>query len=226
SRELLRFVAGITASVAENIVAHRDEQGAFSTRRELMDVHRFGPKTFEQAAGFLRIRGGVNPLDNTGVHPESYPVVERMASDLGVPPGALIGDADRIEMLDPRRYATDTVGMPTLRDIVDELKKPGRDPREEFRYARFREDVTTMSDLREGMRLEGVITNVTNFGAFVDVGVKRDGLVHVSQLADRFVKAPTDVVKVGQIVSVRVTDIDEKLGRISLSMRPQNHSHA
>jgi uncharacterized protein len=219
SRELLRFVAGITPGVAENIVARRDERGAFSTRQDLMDVPRFGPKTFEQAAGFLRIRGGDNPLDNTGVHPESYPIVERMARDLDAVPEEIVGAPERLERLDLQRYATDSRGLPTLRDIVAELEKPGRDPREAFRYARFREDVTKVSDLAEGMLLEGVVTNVTNFGAFVDMGVKRDGLVHISQLADRFVKDPTQVVKVGQVVTVRVAKIDEKLNRISLSMR-------
>ncbi len=219
SKELLRFVAGITPTVAENIVAHRNERGAFSTRQDLLDVSRFGPKTFEQAAGFLRIRGGDNPLDNTGVHPESYPVVKRMARDLGVAPEEIVGVPERLKGLDLRRYTTESTGLPTLRDIVAELEKPGRDPREAFAYARFREDVTKVSDLEEGMVLEGVVTNVTNFGAFVDVGVKRDGLVHVSQLADRFVKDPTTVVKVGQVVKVRVANIDEKLNRISLSMR-------
>ena len=219
SRELLRFVAGITPGVAENIVARRDERGAFSTRQDLMDVPRFGPKTFEQAAGFLRIRGGDNPLDNTGVHPESYPIVERMARDLDAVPEEIVGAPERLKRLDLQRYATDSRGLPTLRDIVAELEKPGRDPREAFRYAQFREDVTKVSDLEEGMVLEGVVTNVTNFGAFVDMGVKRDGLVHISQLADRFVKDPTQVVKVGQVVTVRVAKIDEKLNRISLSMR-------
>jgi uncharacterized protein len=219
SRELLRFVAGITPAVAENIVAHRDDRGAFSTRQDLMDVPRFGPKTFEQAAGFLRIRGGDNPLDNTGVHPESYPIVERMARDLDAAPEEIVGAPERLTRLELQRYATDSRGLPTLRDIVAELEKPGRDPREAFRYAQFREDVTKVSDLAEGMVLEGVVTNVTNFGAFVDVGVKRDGLVHVSQLTDRFVKDPTKIVKVGQVVTVRVAKIDEMLNRISLSMR-------
>lgn len=219
SKELLRFVAGITPSVAENMVAHRNERGAFATRREVMDVRGFGPKTFEQAAGFLRIRGGDHPLDNTGVHPESYPVVERMARDLDVALEEMTGVPERLQRLDLQRYTGEDVGLPTLRDIVAELEKPGRDPREAFQYARFREDVTTISDLDEEMVLEGVVTNVTNFGAFVDIGVKRDGLVHISQLADRFVKDPTDVVKVGQVVRVRVTDVDEKLNRISLSMR-------
>lgn len=219
SKELLGFVAGITSSTAENIVGHRNDHGTFSTRKDLLDVSRFGPKTFEQAAGFLRIRGGDNPLDNTGVHPESYPIVERMSNDLGVATEDIIGASDRVERLDLRKYTTDGIGLPTLRDIVAELEKPGRDPREAFRYARFRADVTKVSDLEEDMVLEGVVTNVTNFGAFVDLGVKRDGLVHISQLADRFVKDPTNVVKVGEVVTVRVTKIDEKLNRIGLSMR-------
>ena len=219
SKELLRFVAGITPSIAENIVAHRNKQGAFSTRRDLLSVSRFGPKTFEQAAGFLRIRGGANPLDNTGVHPESYPVVERMARELDVAREDMTRLAERLKTLDLQRYVTEGTGLPTLRDIIAELEKPGRDPRAAFRYARFREGVSKVSDLEEGMVLEGVVTNVTNFGAFVDVGVKRDGLVHISQLADRFVNDPTTVVKVGQVVTVRVASIDEKLNRIGLSMR-------
>ena len=219
SQKLLRFVAGITAPVAENIVAHRDERGAFSRRQDLLGVSRFGPKTFEQAAGFLRIRGGDNPLDNTGVHPESYPIVEQMATDLGVAVEEIMRVPESVRGLDLRRYVTAGTGLPTLQDIVAELEKPGRDPREAFRYASFRDDVSKISDLKKGMVLEGVVTNVTNFGAFVDVGIKRDGLVHVSQLADRFVKDPTEVVKVGQVVTVRVTDVDEKLSRISLSMR-------
>jgi uncharacterized protein len=219
SRELLGFVAGITASVAENIVAHRNDRGAFARRKDLLDVSRFGPKTFEQAAGFLRIRGGDNPLDQTGVHPESYPVVERMARDLGVAPEDITGVPERLKRLDLKRYTTGGTGLPTLQDIVSELEKPGRDPREAFRYAHFRKDVTNVSDLEEGMVLEGVVTNVTDFGAFVDLGVKRDGLVHISQLADRFVRDPSEVVKVAQVVTVRVTNIDEKLNRIGLSMR-------
>ncbi len=221
SPALLWFVAGISPALATNIVAHRDAQGAFADRRALLKVPRFGPKAFEQAAGFLRIRQGRNPLDNTAVHPESYAIVQRMARDLGVPLAAMTTNADRLSALDLKRYVTDAAGLPTLRDIVAELKKPGRDPRAEFRYATFREDVRKIADLTEGMVLEGVVTNVTNFGAFVDIGVHRDGLVHVSQLADRYVRDPHEVVKVGQVVTVRVMDIDAVRNRIGLSMRAE-----
>jgi len=219
SAALLGYVAGITPSVAKNLVAYRDAQGAFQARDELLAVPRFGAKTFEQAAGFLRIREGRNPLDNTAVHPESYPLVERMAKDLRLPPGALSDHPDRLQTLDLERYRTDAIGLPTLRDIVEELKKPGRDPRAAFQYATFRNDVQAITDLSEGMVLDGVVTNVTNFGAFVDVGVHRDGLVHVSQLADRYVRDPHEVVKVGQVVTVRVTEVDTRRNRIGLSMR-------
>ncbi len=221
SPSLLRAVAGIPPAVAKNIVAYRDAHGAFADRRVLLKVPRFGPKAFEQAAGFLRIRQGRNPLDNTAVHPEAYPLVKRMAADLGLSPAAITQHPDRLQGLDLKRYLSDTVGLPTLRDIVDELKKPGRDPREQFRYATFREDVQTIKDLAEGMTLEGVVTNVTNFGAFVDIGVHRDGLVHVSQLADRYVRDPHEIVKVGQVVTVRVMEVDAGRSRISLSMRAE-----
>ena len=221
SPALLCFVAGISPTLATNIVAHRDAQGAFADRRALLKVPRFGPKAFEQVAGFLRIRQGRNPLDNTAVHPESYAIVQRMARDLGVPLAAMTTNADRLSALDLKRYVTDAAGLPTLRDIVAELQKPGRDPRAEFRYATFREDVRKIADLTEGMVLEGVVTNVTNFGAFVDIGVHRDGLVHVSQLADRYVRDPHEVVKVGQVVTVRVMDVDAGRSRIGLSMRAE-----
>ncbi len=221
SSSLLRFVAGIPPALAKNIVAHRDVHGAFADRRALLKVSRFGPKAFEQAAGFLRIRQGRNPLDNTAVHPESYHLVQRMAGDLGLPLQAMPRNPDRLQVLDLKHYQSDTVGLPTLRDILAELKKPGRDPREQFRYATFREDVQTINDLTEGMTLEGVVTNVTNFGAFVDIGVHRDGLVHVSQLADRYVRDPHEVVKVGLVVTVRVIEVDTDRGRISLSMRAE-----
>jgi protein Tex len=219
SRELLGYVAGITQTVARNIVAHRDANGAFRSRADLMDVQKFGPKTFEQAAGFLRIRGGVNPLDATAVHPERYELVKRIAGDLGVRPEEMTRVPERLRSLDLRRYVANGVGEPTLRDIVAELEKPGRDPRAEFRYATFSADVTELRDLRPGLELEGVVTNVANFGAFVDVGVHQDGLVHISQLADRFVDDPKKVVKVGQVVRVRVLEVNEELKRISLSMK-------
>ena len=219
SRELLTHVAGLSSSVARNIVAYRNENGAFRSRGDLLKVPQFGPKTFEQAAGFLRIRDGANPLDNTAVHPESYFIVERIAADLDVPLERVTEDPAGLRALDLKRYVTGEVGEPTLRDIVAELEKPGRDPRAEFRYARFDEGVKEIKDLVVGMELEGVVTNVVNFGAFVDIGVHQDGLVHVSQLADRFVDDPKKVVKVGQIVKVRVLEVNEGLKRISLSMK-------
>jgi protein Tex len=219
SKELLTFVSGITSSVANNIVAYRNQHGAFKNRRELKKVAKLGPKAFEQAAGFLRIRGSDNPLDNTAVHPESYPVVQAIASDLGVPLTQITQIGEKLKKTDLKKYVTDTVGEPTLRDILNELEKPGRDPRAEFKYATFKEGIKEISDLKEGMELEGIVTNVANFGAFVDIGVHQDGLVHISQLADRFVDDPKKIVKVGQVVKVRVLEVNEKLKRISLSMK-------
>ncbi len=219
SKELLTFVSGITPTIANNIVAYRNQQGAFKNRRELLKVPKLGPKAFEQAAGFLRIRGGNNPLDNTAVHPESYPVVEAIAADLNVPLTQITQIAENLKKINLRKYVTDTVGEPTLRDILDELEKPGRDPRAEFKYATFKEEIKEISHLKVGMELEGVVTNVANFGAFVDIGVHQDGLVHISQLADRYIDDPQKVVKVGQVVKVRVLEINEKLKRISLSMK-------
>jgi uncharacterized protein len=226
SKELLTFVSGISATVANNIVAYRNENGAFRDRKSLLKVAKLGPKTFEQAAGFLRIRDGKNPLDNTAVHPESYGVVNAIAQDLGVELQQVTQVADRLRAADLKRYVTDTIGEPTLRDILQELEKPGRDPRSEFHYATFSESITEISDLRPGMELEGVVTNVANFGAFVDVGVHQDGLVHISQLADRFVSDPTQIVKVGQVVKVRVLEVNEALKRISLSMRSPDGSRS
>jgi uncharacterized protein len=219
SKELLTSVSGITATVANNIVAYRNQNGAFKNRRQLLKVPKLGPKAFEQAAGFLRIRGGDNPLDNTAVHPESYSVVEAIASDLNVPLNQVTQIAEKLKKTNLKKYVTDSVGEPTLRDILSELEKPGRDPRAEFKYATFREGIKEISDLKLGMELEGMITNVANFGAFVDIGVHQDGLVHISQLADRFVDDPKKVVKVGQVVKVQVLEINEKLKRISLSMK-------
>ena len=216
---LLRYVAGISERVAQKVVAHRDEKGRFKSRAQLLDVSGFGPKTFEQSAGFLRIRGGENPLDVTAVHPESYPVVEKIAASLGVSIKDLIGKPDLIEKVKLEGFQTETVGMYTLGDIREELRKPGRDPREQFVAPHWREDVRQISDLTPGMTLEGVVTNVTRFGAFVDIGVHQDGLVHVSQLANRFVKEASDVVKVGQIVKVQVISADAKAKRIALSMK-------
>jgi uncharacterized protein len=183
-----------------------------------LKVSGLGPKTFEQAAGFLRIRNGAHPLDSSAVHPERYTVVEKMAEDLGVPVASLVGNPELVTRIDPSRYAND-VGSLTLKDILDELNKPGRDPRASFEPPKFREDVRTLEDVKSGMELEGVVTNVTAFGAFVDIGVHQDGLVHISELADRFVKTPSDVVKVGDKLKVRVLDVDLARKRISLSAR-------
>ncbi|HEY9811020.1 MAG TPA: Tex family protein [Halomicronema sp.] len=221
SKELLTFVSGLTPAVAKNIVAYRNENGAFKNRRQLLKVPKLGPKAFEQAAGFLRIRGGQNPLDNTAVHPESYGVVEKIVADLKVPVDNISEIAGKIKSIDLKKYVTETVGLPTLKDIISELEKPGRDPRAEFKYATFKEGIKEVKDLQVGMELEGIITNVANFGAFVDIGVHQDGLVHISQLADRFVSDPNTVVKVGQVVKVRVLEVNEKLKRISLTMRTQ-----
>ena len=219
SKELLTFVSGMTPTVAKNIVTYRNEHGAFKNRRNLLKVPKLGPKAFEQAAGFLRIRNGNNPLDNTAVHPESYSVVEAIAKDLAVPLEQIPKAADKLKSIDLKKYVTDTVGLPTLRDIISELEKPGRDPRAEFKYATFKEGVKEIKDLQIGMELEGIVTNVANFGAFVDIGVHQDGLVHISQLADRFVDDPKKIVKVGQVVKVRVLEVNEQLKRISLSMK-------
>jgi uncharacterized protein len=223
STELLTYVSGISATLANNIVQYRNENGAFRDRKALKKVPKLGPKAFEQAAGFLRIRGGDNPLDNTAVHPERYSIVAQILKDLQVNPKQLGTTSDLqavpLDQVNLQRYISDEVGEPTLRDILEELEKPGRDPRSQFVTAQFRDDIQTMADLQPGMSLEGVVTNVANFGAFVDIGVHQDGLVHISQLADRFVKDPKDIVKVGQVVTVRVMEVDEKLKRISLSMR-------
>jgi uncharacterized protein len=219
SKELLTFVSGMTPTIAKNIVTYRNEHGAFKNRRNLLKVPKLGPKAFEQAAGFLRIRSGDNPLDNTAVHPESYFVVEAIAKDLAMPLEQIPKAAQQLKSIDLKKYVTDTVGLPTLRDIISELEKPGRDPRAEFKYATFKEGVKEIKDLTVGMELEGIVTNVANFGAFVDIGVHQDGLVHISQLADRFIDDPKKVVKVGQVVKVRVMEVNEKLKRISLSMR-------
>jgi uncharacterized protein len=221
SAQLLGYIAGIGPALAKKIVVHRDTNGAFRSRAQLLDVPGLGPKTFEQAAGFLRIQGGDQPLDASAVHPERYALVEKMASDLGVALPELIGNQELVDKIDLARYVTGDVGEPTLRDIAGELAKPGRDPRAEFAPPKFRDDVTTMEDLKPGMVLEGVVTNVTAFGAFVDIGVHNDGLVHVSQLSEKFVKDPSEVVKVGQKLTVRVLEIDQQRKRIALSARKQ-----
>jgi protein Tex len=219
SAPLLARVAGIGPSLAKKIVAHRDEHGPFKSRKALLDVAGVGPRTFEQAAGFLRVRGGEHPLDASAVHPERYGLVERIANDLGVPVSALLGDAAARKRVDVERYLKDDVGTFTMNDILSELERPGRDPRAAFEPPSFRDDVRTMEDLKPGMELEGVVTNVTAFGAFVDVGVHQDGLVHVSQLADRFVKDPSEVAKVGDKIKVRVLEVDLQRKRISLTAK-------
>ena len=219
SKQLLTFVSGITPTIANNIVSYRDKNGIFNNRKELLKVSKLRPKAYEQAAGFLRIRGGKNPLDNTAVHPESYTVVETIIKQLGVSLSDINNISSRLKSLDLNTFVTDTIGLPTLEDVIAELEKPGRDPREEFKYATFKEGVTEISDLSEGMILEGVITNVVKFGAFIDIGVHQDGLIHISQLANYFVNDTNEVVKVGEVVKVKVLEIDEKLKRVSLSMK-------
>ena len=219
SAALLAYVSGIGPTLAENIVATRDARGGFPSRRALLEVPRLGAKAFEQAAGFLRVRGAVHPLDASAVHPERYALVERIAADLGVPLSALIANEATLASIDLAKYVSDEVGLPTLQDIVAELRRPGRDPRAAFEAPAFREDVTEPKDLREGMQLEGVVTNIVAFGAFVDVGVHQDGLVHVSQLADRYVSDPNQVVTVGQRVKVRVLGVDLQRNRIALTMK-------
>ena len=221
SVQLLTYVSGLGPQLAKNIVAHRDTNGAFTRRDDLKQVKRLGPKAFEQCAGFLRIKDGDNPLDASAVHPESYLVVQAMAEDLGCSVSDLINDEALRKKIDLSRYVSDTVGLPTLTDILAELAKPGRDPREPFEQFSFDAHVSTIQDLKPGMRLPGIVTNVTNFGAFVDVGVHQDGLVHISELCDRFVKTPSDVVSVQQKVKVVVLDVDLPRRRIALSMRSQ-----
>ena len=216
---LLARVSGLNQGLAQNIIEYRDEHGAFRNRKDLLKVRRLGDKAYEQAAGFLRIMNGDNPLDSSSVHPESYPLVDRIIEDSGKGIADLIGDKAYLKVLDPARFTDEHFGLPTVTDILKELEKPGRDPRPEFKMAQFKEGVENLKDLKPGMTLEGVVTNVTNFGAFVDVGVHQDGLVHISQLADRFVKDPREVVKAGDLVKVRVIEADLERKRIALSMR-------
>ncbi|KJZ07765.1 MULTISPECIES: Tex family protein [Halomonas] len=219
SSALLSRVAGLNPGLAENIVTQRNAKGAFRDRRDLLEVSRLGPKTFEQCAGFLRIMNGANPLDASAVHPEAYPLVERIAERSGRELSGLIGDSATLKALKPSEFADERFGVPTVSDIIAELDKPGRDPRPEFRAAQFREGVETLKDLEPGMVLEGTVTNVTHFGAFVDIGVHQDGLVHISALSDRFVEDPRTVVKAGDIVKVKVMNVDLQRSRIGLSMR-------
>jgi uncharacterized protein len=215
----LTYVSGLGPQLAENIVAYRDENGPFTSRRQLKNVPRMGPKAFQQCAGFLRIRGTDDPLDASAVHPERYKVVDKMAQSLSTTVGELMRDSSKVSELKLAEFVTQDIGLPTLTDIVKELVKPGRDPRDPFETFSFSDDVSKITDLIPGMRLPGIVTNVTNFGAFVDVGVHQDGLVHISQLADKFVRNPNDVVKFQQKVSVTVLAIDLARKRISLSMK-------
>jgi uncharacterized protein len=219
SAALLSYVAGVGPSLAKKIVKHRDSNGPFSSRSGVLEVSGLGPRAFEQCAGFLRIQGSSHPLDASAVHPERYALVERMAADLGVSVAELVGQKDKVRAIKLEKYITEDVGRPTLEDILVELEKPGRDPRASFEPPKFRDDVTTLEDLKEGMILEGVVTNVTAFGAFVDVGVHQDGLVHVSRLSDRFVRDPAEVAKVGDKLKVKVLEVDLARKRISLSAR-------
>ena len=219
SQHLLQYVSGLGPALAKNIVDYRRENGAFESRAQLKKVPRLGPSAFEQCAGFLRIPDAKNPLDNSAVHPESYKIVEQMAKDQGCTVIDLIKDKEKREAVDLKKYVAGDVGLPTLTDIMKELEKPGRDPREQIEEFEFAKGIETVDDLVEGMELPGIVTNITNFGAFVDIGVHQDGLVHISQLADRYVKDPNQVVKLHQHVRVRVLEVDRRRGRISLSMK-------
>jgi uncharacterized protein len=219
SKHLLGYVSGLNSRTASSIVEHRDKNGPFSSRQELLKVAGLGPKAYEQAAGFLRIRDGLNPLDASSVHPERYPLVDTMAKDLGCAIPDLLRDNALRAKIDPKKYVTGEVGLPTLTDILQELAKPGRDPRQKFEVFQFAEGVEKMEQLEPGMKLPGIVTNVTAFGAFVDIGVHQDGLVHISQLSDQFVKNPSDIVKVGQRVQVTVQEVDLPRKRIALSMK-------
>jgi uncharacterized protein len=219
SPQLLARISGLSSSLAANIVKHRDAYGAFPNRDALKSVSRLGERAFEQAAGFLRITGGDNPLDASGVHPEAYPVVKKMLADIKLDLREVIGRREKVANLQPERYVDERFGLPTVQDILKELEKPGRDPRPEFKTASFRDGIEKIGDLEPGMTLEGVVTNVANFGAFVDIGVHQDGLVHISALSEKFVKDPHEVVKAGDLVRVKVLEVDVKRQRIALTMR-------
>ena len=221
SPELLCQVAGLNKTIAANLVGYRTENGLFKERKEILKVPRLGPKAFEQAAGFLRIQNGKNPLDKSGIHPESYPLVTAMAKDLSITVPDLLQNQEQVDKIDLKNYLSSDTGMPTLLDITRELLKPGRDPREQFKAFAFDPGVHDIKDLIPGMKLPGIVTNVTAFGAFIDIGVHQDGLIHISQLADRFVKNPGDIVKTRQQVQVTVLSVDIKRKRISLSMKQQ-----
>lgn len=223
SKHLLTYVSGLGPTLAQNIVDYRTENGPFESRRQLLKVPRMGAKAYEQCAGFLRIPQAKNPLDNSAVHPESYPIVEQMAKDLNCTVADLIKDKELRSKIDLKKYVTDTIGLPTLTDILQELDKPGRDPRQKIQVFEFDKNVRTLDDLQEGMELPGIVTNITNFGCFVDIGIKENGLVHVSQLADRFVSNPADVVRIHQHVRVKVMNIDYERKRIQLTMKGLNN---
>jgi uncharacterized protein len=232
SPALLSHVSGLNRTLAHNIVAHRDQNGAFAQRDELLKVERLGPKAYEQAAGFLRIVNGTNPLDASAVHPEAYPVVNAIVNTSACAVNDLIGNTELLKKLDPQNYTDEHFGLPTVTDILKELEKPGRDPRPEFKTAAFKEGVESLSDLKPGMILEGVVSNVANFGAFVDVGVHQDGLVHISAMTNKFISDPREVVKAGDIVKVKVLEVDVARKRVSFTMKlddtpaPQNHRPA
>ena len=219
SKELLSYVAGISGSLAENIVNYRNENGLFSSRKQFLKVNKLGPKAFEQCAGFMRIRNSANLLDNSAVHPESYYIVDAIAESLQKKPSEIIGSEELVEALDPQAFVSEKAGLPTITDILEELKKPGRDPRKQFVTATFDDSINEIEDLESGMVLEGTVTNVANFGAFVDIGVHQDGLVHISEIANKFVKDIKGHVSVGDIVKVKVLDIDVEMKRISLSIK-------
>ena len=219
SAPLLARVAGMTKTLAQNIVEYRDENGRFESRSELKKVPRLGPKAFEQCAGFLRIPGAKNPLDHTAVHPESYHIVEQMAKDLKCTVNELIADKELRRKINISDYVTPVVGLPTLQDIMQELEKPGRDPRKAIKVFEFDKNVRTIADLREGMILPGIVGNITNFGAFVDIGIKENGLVHLSQLAERYISDPTEIVSIHQHVKVKVLSVDLQRKRVQLTMK-------
>jgi len=218
SKHLLMYVSGLGPQLAQNIVDFRTENGAFKTRKELLKVAKMGAKTFEQCAGFLRIPTAENPLDNSAVHPESYGVVEQMAKDLKIKVGELVQNKQLIQSVDKQKYISEKIGLPTLTDILSELEKPGRDPRESVKVFEFDASVKTINDLRIGMELPGVVTNITNFGAFVDVGIKENGLVHISNMSDKFISNPSEIVSVHQHVKVQVLEVDSTRKRVQLKL--------
>jgi uncharacterized protein len=221
SKQLLTYVSGLGESLAQNIINYRNEKGAFKSRSELKKVPRLGDKAFEQCAGFLRIREAEHPLDSSAVHPEAYPIVEQMAKDLNCSIKDLMQKVELREQIDLKKYVSEKFGLPTLQDILQELAKPGRDPRQQFEAFSFADDVHEITDLKIGMKLPGIVTNVTKFGAFVDIGVHQDGLVHISEIADRYITDPAEVVTVGQKVQVTVLEVDTDRRRIALSLRSE-----